>query len=106
MSVHGSAPRHIIYTVAMLYLRRAAPARRGIAVIAGDMPLDLFLDDVVQLRKPHPCGSVEWRVARLGADIGLVCLGCGRRILLPRSTPEKRLQPVVSRRRILPAPPV
>jgi len=90
----------------MLYLRRAAPERRGEAVIAGDMPLDLFLDDVVQLRKPHPCGSVEWRVVRLGADIGLVCLGCGRRILLPRSTLEKRLKRFVSRGGILPALPL
>ena len=44
MSVRGPALRHRFYTVAMLYLRRAAPARRGKAVIAGDMPLDLFLD--------------------------------------------------------------
>jgi hypothetical protein len=37
------------------------------------------------MRKPHPCGSDQWRVVRLGADIGIVCKGCGRRVLLPRS---------------------
>lgn len=37
------------------------------------------------MRKPHPCGSDQWRVVRLGADIGIVCNGCGRRVLLPRS---------------------
>ena len=61
------------------------------------MPLELFLDDIVQLRKPHPCGSTEWRVVRLGADIGMTCLGCGRKVLLPRSTLEKRLKRFVSR---------
>jgi hypothetical protein len=46
---------------------------------------DLGLNDRVRLRKPHPCGSTDWRVVRLGADIGLKCEGCGRRVLLPRS---------------------
>ncbi len=70
------------------------------------MPLDLYLDDVVQLRKPHPCGSAEWRIVRLGADIGLKCLGCGHRVLLPRSTFEKRLKRFVSRAGLLPAIPL
>ncbi|HEX8730993.1 MAG TPA: DUF951 domain-containing protein [Ktedonobacterales bacterium] len=58
---------------------------------------DLALNDQVRLRKPHPCGSYEWRVVRLGADIGLKCLGCGRRVLLPRSEVEKRIKVIVSR---------
>lgn len=45
---------------------------------------NLQLEDVVRLRKAHPCGSYEWRIVRLGADIGLECLKCGRRVLLPR----------------------
>ncbi len=61
------------------------------------MPLELYLDDIVRLRKPHPCGSTDWVVVRLGADIGLRCLGCGRRVLLPRRTIEKRLKAFVSR---------
>jgi hypothetical protein len=62
-----------------------------------DMPLEVFLDDVVRLRKPHPCGSTDWVVVRLGADIGLRCQGCGRRVLLPRRELEKRLKTFVSR---------
>jgi hypothetical protein len=54
--------------------------------------VDLELDQVVWLRKPHPCGSYEWQVVRLGADIGLRCQGCGRRVLLARSTVERRLR--------------
>lgn len=61
------------------------------------MPLEVFLDDVVQLRKQHPCGSDQWRVVRLGADIGLRCLGCDRKVLLPRSVLAKRLKRFVSR---------
>ncbi|HEX3722689.1 MAG TPA: DUF951 domain-containing protein [Nitrolancea sp.] len=61
------------------------------------MPLELYLEDIVRLRKPHPCGSTDWVVVRLGADIGLRCLGCGRRVLLPRRTVEKRLKSFVTR---------
>ena len=60
-------------------------------------PLQLVVGDVVQLRKPHPCGSFEWTVTGLGADIRMRCNGCGRRILLPRRTLEKRLKRFVSR---------
>ncbi len=61
------------------------------------MPLELHLDDVLRLRKPHPCGGYEWRVVRLGADIGLVCLTCGRRVMLTRREVEKRTKTIVSR---------
>jgi hypothetical protein len=61
------------------------------------MPLDLRLDDVLRLRKPHPCGGYDWRVVRLGADIGLVCLTCGRRVLLTRREVEKRARQLVQR---------
>jgi hypothetical protein len=58
---------------------------------------DLQMADVLRLRKPHPCGSTDWVVVRLGADIGLKCLGCGRRILLPRRELARRLKLTVSR---------
>jgi hypothetical protein len=53
---------------------------------------DLKMDEIVHLRKPHPCGSSDWRVVRLGADIGLKCSGCGRRILLPRRELARRMK--------------
>jgi hypothetical protein len=49
------------------------------------------LNDVVRLRKPHPCGGTEWIVVRVGADIGLKCATCGRRVLLARREFERRL---------------
>lgn len=60
-------------------------------------PLEVVIGDVVRLKKPHPCGSYEWTVTRLGADIGLRCMGCGRRVMLSRRTLEKRLKTFVSR---------
>jgi hypothetical protein len=44
----------------------------------------LYVGDVVLMRKPHPCGGTEWEVVRVGADVGMVCLRCGRRVLLTR----------------------
>jgi hypothetical protein len=40
--------------------------------------------DIVRMRKAHPCGSFEWVVSRVGADIGLKCTRCGRKVMLTR----------------------
>lgn len=61
-----------------------------------DMYVEIHLGDIVRLRKKHPCGSFEWEVVRLGADIGLVCLGCRRRILLPRGEFNKQLKTIIT----------
>ena len=59
--------------------------------------LEIRLGDVVRLRKMHPCGSFEWEVVRLGADIGIRCLKCNRRVLLERSVFRKRFKAFVVR---------
>ena len=59
--------------------------------------MDIKLDDVVRLKKKHPCGDDRWRVVRLGADIGIKCLGCQRRVLLQRSVFNRRVKEFVSR---------
>ena len=59
--------------------------------------LDFLLGDVVRLRRPHPCGGVEWLVDRLGADIGLRCRTCGRHVLIERRVLERRIADFVSR---------
>ncbi len=56
---------------------------------------DLQLNDLLRLRKPHPCGSYEWTVTRLGADIGLECKGCGRRVLLTRRELARRVKTIL-----------
>lgn len=57
--------------------------------------LEIHVNDVVRLRKPHPCGGREWVVTRVGADIGIRCLTCGRRVMLTRSHFEKRVKDVI-----------
>ena len=59
--------------------------------------VDFRMDDVLRLRKPHPCGGYEWTIVRLGADIGLKCDACGHRVMLDRRTLEKRLKSFVTR---------
>lgn len=53
------------------------------------------LGDVVQMKKQHPCGSYEWEVIRLGADIKIKCVGCGRLVMLPRVKFQKDAKKIV-----------
>lgn len=53
------------------------------------------LDERVQLRKAHPCGSREWTITRTGIDFGLKCAGCGHRIMLPREKFERAVQKIL-----------
>ena len=48
--------------------------------------------DMVRLKKRHPCGEFDWRVVRVGADIGIVCVGCARRVTMPRSALGRRMK--------------
>ena len=45
--------------------------------------------DVVKLQKPHPCGSYEWEILRIGADFRLKCMGCGHQVMMARTLVEK-----------------
>ena len=54
--------------------------------------LNVNVGDHVLLANKHPCGSREWLVTRIGADIGLLCSGCGRRVMLERRDLERRFR--------------
>ena len=45
--------------------------------------------DVIRMKKPHPCGSYEWEILRVGADFRLKCAGCGHQIMVSRKLVEK-----------------
>lgn len=70
------------------------------------LPVEFRMEDVLRLRKPHPCGGYEWRIVRLGADIRVECLTCSRRVMLPRRELEKRTKAFVSRGPVLPELPI
>jgi hypothetical protein len=57
--------------------------------------LKLQLGDIVRTRKAHPCGGDQWEIVRLGADIGIRCVTCGRRVLIPRPKLERRIKEFV-----------
>lgn len=59
--------------------------------------MDIRLGDLVQMKKPHPCGSLTWTVTRVGADIKIKCEGCGRVVMLDRAIFEKRLKKILRR---------
>lgn len=61
------------------------------------MALDVRMGDVIEMRKPHPCGERAWTVVRVGADIGLRCNGCERRILMDRPTLHRRARTLLER---------
>ncbi len=59
--------------------------------------LKLTVGDVVRTRKAHPCGSDQWEIVRLGADVRIRCVGCGRSVLMPRVKLERRIRRFVRR---------
>jgi len=50
------------------------------------------IGEILRLRKSHACGGYRWEVVRLGADIGIRCTTCDRRLLMSRSNLEKRIK--------------
>lgn len=58
--------------------------------------MDIQVGDVLKLKKPHPCGSKEWEVLRIGADFRLKCQGCGHQIMIARRQVEKNVKEIIS----------
>ncbi|MEM7346277.1 MAG: DUF951 domain-containing protein [Chloroflexota bacterium] len=58
---------------------------------------DIHLGDIMRMRKAHPCGGTDWRVVRLGTDIGIVCLTCNRKVLIPRGKFIKQVKARLTR---------
>ena len=58
--------------------------------------MELHLNDIVELKKTHPCGSCRWEILRVGMDIKLKCCGCSHELMLPRSKAEKSIRKIVT----------
>ncbi|WP_062351021.1 DUF951 domain-containing protein [Bacillus kwashiorkori] len=52
------------------------------------------LNDIVEMKKPHPCGNNRWKIIRMGMDIRIKCLGCAHSVLLPRKEFVKKIKKV------------
>ena len=57
--------------------------------------MDVRLGDILEMKKPHPCGSKGWLVLRVGMDFRLRCQGCGHEVMLPRSKAEKNIKKIL-----------
>lgn len=57
--------------------------------------MDVRVGDVLRMKKPHPCGSKDWKVLRVGMDFKMTCLGCGHAVMLPRSKAEKNIKKIL-----------
>ncbi len=57
--------------------------------------MDVRLQDILVMKKPHPCGCDRWLVLRTGMDFRLRCRGCGHEVLLPRSKAEKNIRKIL-----------
>lgn len=55
------------------------------------------VDDIIKMKKPHPCGSQEWEILRVGADFRLKCMGCGHQIMVPRKLVEKNTRQITKK---------
>ncbi|WP_240376307.1 DUF951 domain-containing protein [Bacillus piscicola] len=53
------------------------------------------LHDIVEMKKPHPCGVNRWKIIRMGADIRIKCQGCGHSVMLPRREFSKKLKKII-----------
>lgn len=56
--------------------------------------MDIHLNDILTLKKSHPCGSDQWVVLRVGMDFRLKCCGCGHEVLIPRIKAEKSIKKI------------
>jgi hypothetical protein len=56
--------------------------------------MNIQTGNILKLKKPHPCGSKEWEVLRVGADFRLKCLGCSRQIMIARTLLEKNVKEI------------
>ena len=57
--------------------------------------MDVRLQDILVMKKPHPCGSKEWLVLRTGMDFRMRCQGCGHEVMQPRSKAEKNIRQIL-----------
>ncbi len=55
------------------------------------------LNDIVEMKKPHPCGTNRWQIIRLGADIKIQCTGCGHIVMLPRREFERKMKKILEK---------
>ncbi|MBA4537651.1 DUF951 domain-containing protein [Bacillus aquiflavi] len=55
------------------------------------------LNDIVEMKKSHPCGTNQWKIIRMGMDIRIKCEGCGHSVLIPRKEFARKMKKVLQK---------
>lgn len=58
---------------------------------------DYDLNDIVEMKKAHPCGTNRWKIIRMGMDIKIECMGCGHIVMLPRREFERKMKKILEK---------
>ena len=58
---------------------------------------DYDLNDIVEMKKAHPCGTNRWKIIRMGMDIKIECTGCGHIVMLPRREVERKMKKILEK---------
>ena len=59
--------------------------------------MDLYVGDIIKMKKQHPCGTNEWKILRTGIDFRLECMGCGRQVMVTRKLVEKNFRGMIKK---------
>lgn len=62
--------------------------------MANHMERNFEVGDIIKMKKPHPCGSQEWEILRVGADFRLKCMGCAHQVMVSRKMVEKNTKEI------------
>lgn len=57
--------------------------------------MDVQVGDILEMKKPHPCGSRRFLVLRSGTDFKIRCTGCGHEVMVPRVKAEKNIKKII-----------
>lgn len=55
------------------------------------------LNDLVEMKKPHPCGTNSWKIIRMGMDVRIKCMGCNHSVLIPRKEFERKMKKIIGK---------
>lgn len=56
------------------------------------------LHDIVEMKKPHPCGANRWKIVRMGMDVRVRCLGCDHSVMIPRKEFTRKIKKVLEKK--------
>lgn len=88
-TISGKSGKKTVIMLGASANNAGAPVNKGTSSVKETERLHFEVGDVVKMKKPHPCGSSEWELLRVGSDFKMKCLGCSHVVMVPRRQVEK-----------------